>query len=87
MAEIIKHPKVMRKLQNEIRTVHKGEEEILTEDDLIDMPYLKAVIKETLRLHPPLALLMPWMATQDVMLNGYNILGRHPRHKEGQWRM
>lgn len=74
MAEIIKHPKVMSKLQNEVRgTVNKAEEDILTEDDLVDMHYLKAVIKETLRLHPPLSLIMPRISTQDVKINGYNI--------------
>ncbi|XP_050374631.1 cytochrome P450 736A117-like [Argentina anserina] len=73
MAELIKHPKVMCKLQNEVRAVHRGEEDILTEDDLLDMPYLKAVIKETLRLHPPLPLIMPRISSQDVTINGYNI--------------
>ncbi|PRQ17062.1 putative cytochrome P450 [Rosa chinensis] len=73
MAEILKHPSVMTKLQNEVRGVNKAEEDILTEDDLIDMHYLKAVIKETLRLHPPLTLLMPRISMQDVKINGYNI--------------
>ncbi|PRQ39178.1 putative cytochrome P450 [Rosa chinensis] len=73
MAEILKHPRVMIKLQKEVRGVKKGEEEILTEDDLVDMHYLKAVIKETLRLHPPLTLLVPKMSTQDVKINGYDI--------------
>ncbi|XP_062029644.1 cytochrome P450 736A117-like [Rosa rugosa] len=73
MSEIIKHPSVMSKLQNEVRGVNKAEEDILTEDDLIDMPYLKAVIKETLRLHPPLTLLLPRISTQDVKINGYDI--------------
>ncbi|KAM5571756.1 cytochrome P450 736A117-like [Rosa sericea] len=73
MAEILKHPRVMSKLQKEVRGVKKGEEEILTEDDLVDMHYLKAVIKEALRLHPPFTLLLPKMSTQDVKINGYDI--------------
>ena len=52
MAEILKHPKVMIQLQNEIRGVNKAGEDILTEEDLVDMHYLKAVINESLRLHP-----------------------------------
>ena len=73
MAEILKHPRVMSKLQKEVRGVSKEEDEILTEDDLVDMHYLKAVIKEALRLHPPFTLLLPRMSTQDVKINGYNI--------------
>ncbi|KAK9926710.1 hypothetical protein M0R45_023923 [Rubus argutus] len=73
MAEILKHPRVMSKLQKEVRGVSKEEDEILTEDDLVDMHYLKAVIKEVLRLHPPFTLLLPRMSTQDVKINGYNI--------------
>ncbi|PRQ50118.1 putative psoralen synthase [Rosa chinensis] len=64
----------MSKLQNEVRgSVKKAEDDILTEDDLIDMHYLRAVIKETLRLHPPLPLLFPKISNQDVKINGYNI--------------
>ncbi|KAL6174996.1 hypothetical protein ACLB2K_051639 [Fragaria x ananassa] len=73
MAEILKHPNVLTKLQNEVRGVNKAEADILTEDDLVDMHYLKAVINESLRLHPPLALLFPRILMQDVKINGYNI--------------
>ncbi|KAM2152200.1 hypothetical protein COP2_045651 [Malus domestica] len=65
MSELLRHPRVMKKLQNEVRgTV--GNKTDITEDDLIGMHYLKAVIKEALRLHPPLPLLLPRISTQDV---------------------
>ena len=69
MAELIRHPSIMRKLQNEIRGI-VGKKSHITEDDLVDMHYLKAVIKETLRLHPPIPLLVPRKSTQDVKIKG-----------------
>ncbi|XP_065874556.1 cytochrome P450 736A117-like [Euphorbia lathyris] len=72
MAELLRHPDVMKKLQNEIREMAKSKSEI-TEDDLHKLPYLKAVIKEALRLHPPLPLLVLRVATQDVKVQGFNI--------------
>ncbi|KAF5808699.1 putative psoralen synthase [Helianthus annuus] len=62
----------MKKLQEEVRQVAKGKPKI-TENDLDQMWYLKAVVKETFRMHMPLPLLVPRESTQDVELMGYNI--------------
>jgi cytochrome P450 len=62
----------MRKLQDEVRTV-VGNRTHVTEEDLVKMNYLKAVIKETLRLHVPITLLVPRKSMEDVKLNGYDI--------------
>uniref|UniRef100_A0A5B7AB44 Uncharacterized protein n=1 Tax=Davidia involucrata TaxID=16924 RepID=A0A5B7AB44_DAVIN len=72
MAELLRHPNIMKELQNEVRGIARGKLNI-TEDDLMKMPYLKVVIKETLRLHPPLPLLVPRESTQDVKVLGYDI--------------
>ncbi|WCJ36161.1 cytochrome P450 family 71 subfamily A polypeptide 26 [Euphorbia peplus] len=72
MTELLRHPEAMKKLQNEIRLIADNKSKI-TEDDLNKIPYLKAVIKETLRLHPPVPLLVPRVATQDVKIKGFNI--------------
>ncbi|PRQ17175.1 putative cytochrome P450 [Rosa chinensis] len=72
MTELLRHPSIMSKLQNEVREI-VGNKSHITENDLVDMRYLKAVIKETLRLHPPIPLLVPRKSTQDVKINGYDI--------------
>nr|CAB3471704.1 unnamed protein product [Digitaria exilis] len=72
MAELINHPDKMRKLQAEIRGAIAAAGHV-TEDDLGEMPYLKAVISETLRLHTPAPLLIPRETTEDTELLGYGI--------------
>ncbi|KAL8030507.1 hypothetical protein ABFX02_14G290100 [Erythranthe guttata] len=71
MAELLRNPKVLRKLQNEVRETTKDKEKI-TETELKQMQYLKAVVKETLRLHPPIAT-AGRSAREDVKVMGYDI--------------
>jgi cytochrome P450 len=72
MTELLRHPNIMKKLQEEVKSV-VGDRTNITEDDLGNMKYLQAVIKETLRLHPPIPLLVPRENRQDIKLKGYHI--------------
>ncbi|KAH1233650.1 Cytochrome P450 71A8 [Glycine max] len=72
MTEILRHPIVMHKLQGEVRNVVRGKHHI-SEEDLINMHYLKAVIKETFRLHPPVTILTPRESMQNTKVMGYDI--------------
>ncbi|KAI7740325.1 hypothetical protein M8C21_019122 [Ambrosia artemisiifolia] len=72
IAELLRHPKAMKQLQQEALKIGQGRSMIM-EDDLEKMPFLKAVLKETLRLHTPNPLLVPRESTQDVKLLGYDV--------------
>ncbi|CAA2935080.1 cytochrome P450 71A6-like [Olea europaea subsp. europaea] len=72
VAELLRHPKILEKLQKEVREV-AGRKLDITEDDLEKMPFLRAVIKESLRLHTPAPLLVPRESNQSIKLMGYDI--------------
>ncbi|KAH9023440.1 cytochrome P450 [Lactarius pseudohatsudake] len=46
------HPDVQDKLRKELKEAHEDNEE-LTHDQLVSLPFLEAVCRETLRLYPP----------------------------------
>ncbi|KAJ4910482.1 Cytochrome P450 71A23 [Raphanus sativus] len=72
MQELLNHPECLKTLQQEVRTVCKGKSSV-SEDDIQDMDYLRAVIKETLRLHLPVPSMVPHISTEDVNLRGRHI--------------
>lgn len=81
MAEMVLNPSVQRKVQAELDSVLKIQmnKEASTaglsfESQVARLPYLQAVIKETLRLHPP-GPLLSWarLSTQDVCVAGHTI--------------
>ncbi|KAK4356807.1 hypothetical protein RND71_022417 [Anisodus tanguticus] len=72
MTALIKNPKVMKKVQAEIRE-SVGKKSIVNEDDVQNLPYFKAVIKETFRLYPPVPLLVARETMQKSILEGYEI--------------
>ena len=72
MAEMIRHPKILKKLQEEIDSV-AGRERLVSDSDLANLPYLRAVVKEVFRLHPATPLSLPRMAAESCEIGGYQI--------------
>lgn len=72
MAELLRNPNIMKKARNEvIQLIPKSNQ--VKESDIPSLPYIQAIVKETLRLHPPVPLLLPYIAANNVEINGYTI--------------
>ncbi|VAH56554.1 unnamed protein product [Triticum turgidum subsp. durum] len=69
----MKKPHLMVKLQDEVRGIVPQRQEIICETDMNNMTYLRAVIKESLRLHPLAPLLAPHLAMADCIIDGYTV--------------
>ncbi|KAK9697384.1 hypothetical protein RND81_08G034600 [Saponaria officinalis] len=73
IAELLKNKGAMEKATDEVRHVLRGKEMFDDTSCLVELKYLKNVIKETLRLHPPFPLLVPRIAMERCQINGHEI--------------
>jgi cytochrome P450 len=72
LLELLRNPDVYERLRTEIGVGTVGGEEPVGVEDLRKMPFLDAVIKETLRLHPAVSFLLRGVAT-PFEFEGYTI--------------
>ncbi|EOY12081.1 Cytochrome P450 71D10, putative [Theobroma cacao] len=72
MSEMLKNPRVLRKAQDEVRQVFHGKGDV-DEASIHELKYLASVIKETLRLHPSLPLLLPRESRENCEIMGYQV--------------
>ncbi|XP_042492879.1 cytochrome P450 78A7-like [Macadamia integrifolia] len=84
MAELVLNPEVQAKLQEEL-DLHVGNKG-LTDADLVNLPYLQSVLKETLRIHPP-GPLLSWsrLSTSDVQLSNGMVIPAHTTAMVNMW--
>ena len=72
MSELLRHPHVIQRLQEEIESV-VGQHRKVEESDLVTMKYLHCVVKESLRLYPAVPLAIPHESLEAVTVGGYYI--------------
>ena len=72
MAHIMNEPKVMRKVQEELDCV-VGKNSTVEDSHIPKLPYLLAVMKETLRLHPIAPFLIPHCPSEATIVDRYTI--------------
>ncbi|KAL5728112.1 hypothetical protein ACHQM5_001234 [Ranunculus cassubicifolius] len=72
MAELLNQPEMFKKAQDELDRV-VGKNNVVEESHLSKLPYLDAIIKEVMRLHPVGPLLIPRCARESCVIGGYLI--------------
>uniref|UniRef100_A0A1W7HBW3 Cytochrome P450 n=1 Tax=Scoparia dulcis TaxID=107240 RepID=A0A1W7HBW3_SCODU len=77
LAQLLHNPPILFKAKQELSQV-LATPKLVQEYDIPNLPYLDAVLKEAMRLHPTAPLLLPHRAEQDVEIQGYTI----PKHTQ-----
>lgn len=70
MAELLRKPDALQKARQELLTV-VGTERPVRESDIDKLPYIQAIAKETMRLHPAGPLLLPYKVKNEAEVSGY----------------
>ncbi|VAH54713.1 unnamed protein product [Triticum turgidum subsp. durum] len=73
MSELVNHREAMTKAQLEVREVLGPNRAIIASSDLAELHYMRMVIKETFRLHPP-APLLNRTNEEDCKIMGYHVV-------------
>jgi cytochrome P450 len=92
LSELINNPRVLKKAREEIDSI-VGKDRLVDESDVQNLPYIRAIVKEAFRMHPPLPVVKR-KCTQECEIDGYVIpegalilfnvwaVGRDPKYWE-----
>ncbi|KAK8510395.1 hypothetical protein V6N11_082442 [Hibiscus sabdariffa] len=69
---LLNNSRVLKKAQDEL-DIHVGKHRQVQESDINNLVYLQAIMKETLRLHPPAPLSAPREAMEDCTIAGFHV--------------
>nr|AWD38962.1 cytochrome P450 family 81 subfamily F polypeptide 5 [Descurainia sophia] len=72
MASLLDYPEYLEKAKLEIDEI-VGQDRLIDEPDLANLPYLRNIVLETFRLYPAGPLLVPRLATEDIKIGGYDV--------------
>lgn len=72
LSNLLNHPRSLEKLRGEIDS-RIGQDRLMDEGDVSKMPYLKSIILESLRLYPPVPLLLPHYSSTGCKVAGYDV--------------
>lgn len=72
MSLLLNNPLVLYKAQIEIDNL-VGEDRLINESDVAELPYLRCIINETLRMHPVVPFLIPHESSQKCTVGGFNV--------------
>lgn len=72
ISELVKKPEIFKKATEELDRVI-GKDRWVEEKDIANLPYVYAIAKETMRLHPVAPFLVPREAREDCKVDGYDI--------------
>ncbi|KAK1358824.1 Geraniol 8-hydroxylase [Heracleum sosnowskyi] len=72
MSEILQNSEILVKVKAELNQVI-GKGKIIQETDISKLVYLQCIVKETMRLHPPVPFLIPRQVEKEVQLCGYTV--------------
>lgn len=76
MSELMRHPGEMAKAQAEVREAFDNINPRYHESHMDKLHYTRLVIKETLRLHPILPLLIPRLCRETCEIGGFEVTKR-----------